>query len=206
MAIKSEMTARFLQVVDYLIKNKVEPSARQLMLKSGSNSQTLSELRGERQHVSLTLVNEICRHYGVNLSWIVLGEGSMFSANDVVHNDDPSVFARITVAEIRDRIMAAIEALMERDGVNSLHGYVEKELGMKYSTFMAYKNRHSEKPPKDMFNVLEKAGVSMIFLFMGEEPVLRNIAEWTSKDKEITYLKEQNSLLKELNQVLKDRS
>lgn len=82
------VTGRFLAAMHEIIKkNKIDKgriATRQAFAESiGQSPQNFAKLNNNGQHVSMSIIAEVCRKYRVNPTYLILGEGDMFLSDDL---------------------------------------------------------------------------------------------------------------------------
>lgn len=104
--ISRHITERFLSAVEYIAEHRINgyKSMYKIMDEVGSRGQAMREMKQGIRYVTLDQIVMLVKKFGVNIIWLMLGDGLMFGKKSV-HESEQIAFSTV---QKRDHEVAKI--------------------------------------------------------------------------------------------------
>lgn len=78
---KNELSVRFMQAYEYLLKNKVVNDRKDFANRLGISSSMITEISKGRSNVGVAAIQNIVLQFDISPSWLLTGSGSMLCSD-----------------------------------------------------------------------------------------------------------------------------
>lgn len=85
---KKDISSRFIEVLNELIKRGCLPDKKAFALSVGCSTSMITEISKGRSNVGVSVLQNTVQNYGVSATWLLVGTGEMFvSEEQETHNN-----------------------------------------------------------------------------------------------------------------------
>lgn len=174
---RSQFSRRFLELIDMLLEQGMANSLNDIAGKLNTTSQTIRNIRIGRQDATVTMLEQLAKNFNGNVMWILTGKG------EPILQSGSSTPSYTNEEKIRERILQAIDKIMNNHGINSFRAFCDLN-GITYTTFADYKAGRIQKPNDQLLSVLNRYAVSPRYIFSNEgEMFLSGASEFQQQIK-----------------------
>lgn len=88
MSDKKDISSRFIEVLNELLKRGYLPDKKAFALSVGCSTSMITEISKGRSNVGVSVLQNTVQNYGVSATWLLVGTGEMFvSEEQETHNN-----------------------------------------------------------------------------------------------------------------------
>ena len=88
MSDKKDISSRFIEVLNELLKRGCLPDKKAFALSVGCSTSMITEISKGRSNVGVSVLQNTVQNYGVSATWLLVGTGEMFvSEEQETHNN-----------------------------------------------------------------------------------------------------------------------
>ena len=88
MSDKKDISSRFIEVLNELLKRGCLPDKKAFALSVGCSTSMITEISKGRSNVGVSVLQSTVQNYGVSATWLLVGTGEMFvSEEQETHNN-----------------------------------------------------------------------------------------------------------------------
>ena len=88
MSEKKDISSRFIEVLNELLKRGYLPDKKAFALSVGCSTSMITEISKGRSNVGVSVLQNTVQNYGVSATWLLVGTGEMFvSEEQETHNN-----------------------------------------------------------------------------------------------------------------------
>ena len=82
MSDKKNISSRFIEVLNELLKRGSVPDKKAFALSVGCSTSMITEISKGRSNVGVSLLQNTVQNYGVSATWLLVGTGEMFASEE----------------------------------------------------------------------------------------------------------------------------
>lgn len=82
MSDKKDISSRFIEVLNELLKRGCLPDKKAFALSVGCSTSMITEISKGRSNVGVSVLQNTVQNYGVSATWLLVGTGEMFVSNE----------------------------------------------------------------------------------------------------------------------------
>lgn len=106
---KKDISSRFIEVLNELLKRGCLPDKKAFALSVGCSTSMITEISKGRSNVGVSVLQNTVQNYGVSATWLLVGTGDMFVSEEAdAHNDsnaEPMVDKLLGIIDKKDDII-----------------------------------------------------------------------------------------------------
>ncbi len=106
---KKDISSRFIEVLNELIKRGCLPDKKAFALSVGCSTSMITEILKGRSNVGVSVLQNTVQNYGVSATWLLVGTGEMFVSDEQEpHNNssaEPMVDKLLGIIDKKDDII-----------------------------------------------------------------------------------------------------
>jgi len=104
-----ELALRFIEVIDYLKKEGIIKSKRELANALGISPSLITEVSEGRTNISFSRITKLSEIYNINKDWLLHGTGGMIKQDEFKVEENTEIYRN--VIDINKTITLAIESI-----------------------------------------------------------------------------------------------
>lgn len=111
---KKDVSERFISMINELLSRGLTPDKKALAQAIGCSTSMITEIYKGRSNVGVSVLQNVVRTYNVSATWLLTGEGDMFTTDGVTNNEgDPTVLHLIDKIAEQAKEIGRLEQALE---------------------------------------------------------------------------------------------